>query len=346
MKEKYHIPYTLDKHFGDAEVNNGKKSIGPDDLTLRPFLITMFSGLAFIYFALTETKTSQIFLEGSIWGDILITIGYAGIVYFSLREISVPGLYGYNVISPFMNYILGGRNRKIKSGLEQPYVPVSEFVGMREPDKNGQLHFNSHNTCARLFKITGTASNNSFSIDRQNTIDEFEIFLNEIPKDATISFITNTGGQNVDRQLMHLIDLADQETDSQINQYIVEEANELAHYIQNNFVTLHQYMLIIGADEAALKNAIKDVIEITRRSNLVISSMAVPSKKANYAFFKSIYGGIQIEKDVVERVAKFEADNNKKTDLEKANELVPDEDDEPQSVNNNAYGQKQQFQRR
>lgn len=345
MKKTYHIPYTLDKHFGDAEISLSQKNIGPEDLTLRSFLVTAFSGLGFIYFATTDKTTSPIFLEGTIWGDILITIGYIGIVYFALRQISVPGLYGYNVISPFLNYILGGRNRQIKSGLEQPYKPVSEFVGMKEPDENGQLHFNTHNTCARLFKITGTASNNSFSIDRQNAIDEFDKFLNDIPTDVTISFITNTGGQNVDRQLIHLIDLADQETDSQINQYIVEEANELAHYIQNNFVTLHQYMLVIGADEASLKNAIKNIIEVTRQSNLVISSMSIPSKKANYAFFKSIYGGIQVERAVAQKVAKFEAENSAKTDLEKANELVPDEPSTSQNQSN-AYAKKQQFQRR
>lgn len=327
MKSKYHIPYTLDSKFGDAPVQMTTRSgdsIGPEDLTIRPFLVTIFSILIYIYLIIAS-PFSQVFMEGSWLGRILFTLGYGGLIYFALREISVPGLYGYHVILPFINYISTRHHRDIRTGDEQLYLPVSQFVGMHEPDNYGRLHFNQDNKCGQLFKITGSASHNTFEVDRVQTINEFANFLKQLPNDATVSFATNTGGQNVNNQIYHLLELYDHTSDRLISAYIAEEVNELAYYVQDNFVTLHQYMLIIGDDPAALKNAVNRIQEFAQKSGFVISSMSKPSKKHNYSFFQSIYGGIQDDIDVQERLAKFKKDHTEKSDLEVAGSLKPDD---------------------
>ena len=52
LKKSYKIPYTLDKHFGDAPVQiitkNGTR-LGPSDLTVRPFFMVAISVVAYIW---------------------------------------------------------------------------------------------------------------------------------------------------------------------------------------------------------------------------------------------------------------------------------------------------------
>lgn len=327
FKDTYKVPFTLDSHFGDAPIqilSRTGEQIGPSDLTLRPFLVTSFSILLFVYCAISS-GLSQYFLEGSFLGQFLVTFGYIGIVYFALREISVPGLYGYNVVFPFTDYIMSKRNHLIRIGDEQPYTPVSQFIGMSEPDSSGHLNFNDGNHVGQLFKITGTASHNTFQIDRQATIEDFNDFLRQLPSDATISFVTNTGGQNVNTQISHLLDLFDRTEDVLMQTYITEEVKELYGYVQDNFVTLHQYMLIIGDDRAAFKNAFNVIREFADRNGLVISSISIPSKKHNYAFFRNIYSGIQNEQVLTNRLKKFKETHKTKSDLEVAGSLTPTE---------------------
>lgn len=323
MKEKYKIPYTLDKHLGDAPIRF-TNNIGPEDLTIRPFFITVFSGMAYIGLFISG-PLSNVFLEGSFLGQLLVTLGYIGLIYFSLREISLPGLYGYNAIIPFFNYITSGRHRFIRTTYEQPYLPVSHFIGMHEPDEKGYIHFNTGEDCGQLFKITGTASNNTFDIDRQQTIDEYGKFLRSFPENTVISFITNTGGQNVNQQLTHLLDLFDRTPDRLMQSYIGEEVKELYNYVQDNFVTLHQYMIVTAEDKAALNNAVNRIKEFAKQNGMVISSMSIPSRNNNYHLFQSIYGGIQNEKVLTERLNKFNKKYTAKSDLETASSLMPNQ---------------------
>lgn len=326
MKSKYKIPYTLDKHLGDAPIQftsrDGNFKFGPEDLTLRPFFIIVFSLMAFLGIVFSSSL-SPLFMEGSLWGQLLVVVGYCGLVYFALREISVPGLYGYNVVFPFFNYVTGDRNRIIKTTYEQPYLPVSQLVGMHEPDEKGRLHFNRKEDCAYLFKITGTASNNTFDVDREQTINDYGDFLRSFPENTMISFITNTGGQNVNQQLTHLLDLYDHTTDRLIQSYIGEEIKELYDYVQDNFVTLHQYMLVTAEDTSALDNAVNRIKEFVKQNGMVISSMSIPSKASNYAFFKAIYGGIQNEHTLVARLDDFNKKHPQKSNVKRASSLAP-----------------------
>lgn len=329
FKGKYKVPYTLDKHFGEAPVQLQTKSgnrFGPADLTLRPFLVTLFAVMIYLY-AVFASPLSPYFLEGSLPGIILVSVGYAGLIYFALREIAVPGLYGYNVIVPFIDYTTSKRNKLIRFGNEQPYIPVSNLIGMHEPDDQGHLYFNTGNQVGKLFQITGTASNNTFEIDRQAAIADFSDFLRQLPETITVSFVTNTGGQNVNAQLNHLLDLFDRTSDAQIQAYITEEIKELADYVQDNFVTLHQYMLIIGDDTAAFKNGYNIIREFIDRNGYVISSLTIPSKKHNYEFFQNIYGGIQNEKVLNYRLKAFQKEHGEKSDLSRAGSLKPTSDD-------------------
>ena len=314
MKERYHIPYTLDAHFGDVKtklITDTGQGIDKE-FTVRGLLTTFAAGAFWIYLITHST----IFNDGSIPGVILFTIGYAGVCYFGLREISIPGLYGYNILGPLLRYLRRLRSPEIQTASFSPYWNGVEITGMGEPNDQGYLRFKD-GSYGIVFKIVGNASNNAFSIDRQNSIDSFKQFLRTLPHATTYSFVTNVGGQNVDRQIAHLFDCYDHEHDANMLDYIAEEIQELGNYVQDNFMALHQYMIIKSDSKTALQNANNQTRIFIDQNADVIAYMERPTPEDEEKFFKSIYGGL--ENHVNDRLEAFNKEHkNEKSGLETA----------------------------
>lgn len=314
MLEKYKIPYTIDPKFGDyktsLKMENGQ---GIDhEFTVRGLLTCVVS--ASIYFYLVfNSSYSTFFSEGGLPGNILFALGYAGSIYFSLRQISIPGLYGYNSLAPLMRYLQRGHHRIIRTNSFDKYEPASKFVGMVEPDSRGRLRFRD-GSYGKLYQIVGTASNNTFSSDRARTIDDFENFLRTLPHNVTYTFITNTAGQNVDRQINHLLDELDTETDVNMQDYIAGEIREMADYVQKIFVSLHQYMIIRGDDPVALSNAIKMTRSFINQDPSVINEVKIPTPDAEAELYAQLYAGLTSHTN--SRLASFqEHDKYRKSEM-------------------------------
>lgn len=321
-KTKYKIPYTLDPKFGDVrtslKMEDGK---GIDkEFTVRGILISILAGAIWIWLVFSS-QWSTFFQEGSLIGNIIFSIGYFGLFYFGLREISIPGLYGYNVIGPLFRYLKMIKHRDVPTKSFSSYKNASIFTGMIEPDKQGRLRFVEDGTYGMLFRISGTASNNTFSVDREQAIDSFESFLRTLPHKTTYAFITNTGGQKVDRQLKHLFDQFDTETDQNMLDYIAEQIRELGGYVQKNFVALHQYVLIQGDDLDALENAVKLTRMFIEQGQLAITELAKPTPKDITNIISFFYSGLS--NSVNERYKKFvAADHNQESELSTAGSLT------------------------
>lgn len=313
MKDRYHIPFTLDAHFGDVKTKLVTETgQGIDhEFTVRGLLTTFAAGAIWIYLITHE----PIFSDGSIPGVILFTLGYAGVCYFGLREISIPGLYGYNILGPLLRYMKHAKSPEIQTASFSPYWNGVDVTGMGEPDDQGFLRFKD-GSYGIVYKIVGNASNNAFSIDRKHSIDAFNQFLRTLPSSTTYSFITNVGGQNVDRQLAHLFDCYDNEHDANMISYIAEEIQELGNYVQNNFMALHQYMIIRGDTKTAMKNANNQTRIFIEQNADVIAYMERPTPEDEEKFFKSIYSGL--EKHVNDRLAEFNKKHQGKSGLETA----------------------------
>ena len=292
MQEKYKIPYTIDPKFGDYKTSlKMEDGRGIDhEFTVRGLLTCIVSASIYGYLVFNSSY-STFFSEGGLVGNILFALGYAGSIYFSLRQISIPGLYGYNSLAPLVRYLQRLHNNVIRTNSFDKYEPASKFVGMVEPDDQGRLRFRD-GSYGKLYQIVGTASNNTFSSDRQRAIEDFENFLRTLPHNTTYVFITNTAGQNVDRQINHLLDRLDTETDLNMQDYIAGEIRELADYVRKIFVSLHQYMIIKGDDPTALSNAIKMTRSFIDQEPSVISEAKIPTADAEADFYAKLYAGL------------------------------------------------------
>ena len=144
-----------------------------------------------------------------------------------------------------------------------------------------------------------------------------------MPKETTLTFITNTGGQKVERQLKHLFELYNKETNVAIIQYISEEIRELARYVQDNFFALHQYMIIRGDSRNALKTAEKQIKSFVQQDGSVISMMERPKPEEERKLFHTIFSGLEYENNA--QLDEFmKQDHYRKSEVEMAGSRMAD----------------------
>lgn len=321
MKSRYSIPYTLDAHFGDVKTQIKYDGKGSDHYFTARGIITAFGSTMLYAFTCWSNRSpiKPILEHGNLIGTAMFTLGYFGIMYFALREITIPQQYGFNTIEPFIRYIVNFNHREIKTNSFSPYGNGVRITGIKGTTDKGYLQFND-GSYGVLYKIVGSASYNAFDVDRARTIDGFQNFLRMLPMQTTYAFITNTGGQKADIQLNHLFDELDTETDSNMIDYIAEQIRELGGYVEKEFVSLHQYMIIRGDTLAALMDAINTTEIFIEQDRLALTYMTRPSQDDEVKILKQIYGGLEYH--VNQRWAQFKKqDNDKKSEAQTAGSL-------------------------
>lgn len=297
MKARYVIPYNLYTSPWNVrtKLKDEKTGVGSDKkFTIRGIFTCGLSILGYIFLVMNSGLSKILSpFSGSWLGTILFTIGYAGFGYFSLREISIPEQWGYNVFKPLLRYLNNYHRLELPTTADSYYLNGTRITGMIEPTDDGYLRF-TDGSYGAVFKIVGSASNNAFSVDRAASIDSFSNFLRTLPLNTTIGFITNAGGQKVTMQMDHLLDVYAHEKDLLILQYINEEIHELGDYVQGKFYSLHQYMLIRGDDYNALKNAIEQIqLYIDQDKGQIINYYQTPSPDELYHLCQQIYTGLE-----------------------------------------------------
>ena len=320
MKSRYRIPYTLDAHFGDIKTQIKYDGKGSDHYFSARGIITAFASVMFYGFTFWGQKSpvKPILEHGNIVGTILFTVGYFGIMYFSLREITIPQQYGFNTLEPFLRYVVNIKYRTVKTYSFSPYSNGVRFTGIEGTTDQGFIKFKD-NTYAVLYRIVGSASYNAFDIDREQTIDGFQNLLRILPTDVTYAFITNTGGQKADIQLNHLFNQMDTETDTNMIDFIAEEIRELGGYVEKDFVALHQYMIIRGDNLSALTDAVNITKTFIEQDGLALSYIERPTQADEIKIFKQIYGGLQYS--VNKRWEAFKKKDGKKSEAQTAGSL-------------------------
>lgn len=326
MKEKYAIPYTIDASFlnARAKLKDDKTGVGFDKKWSVRSILTFIGATVAYGWLVFKSSASKILApgNGSTVGLILFTIGYVGLMYFGLREISIPQQFGYNVIAPLINYLQIRRHPELSTKRFDPYLNATRITGMLEPTDNGYERY-TDGSYAIVYKISGNASYNTFSIDRRTSVDSFNQFLRNMPHKTTLSFITNTAGQKVDEQVTHLIDLLQDEHNISMMAFIQEEIRELTNYVRNNFFALHQYLIIRGDDETALKDADRSIKSFVKSNGSVINVLErlTPAEERN--FFKSFFAGVEADQNhLIEEFSK--QDHYKKSQVEMAGNRMAD----------------------
>ncbi len=333
MPRRYSIPYNINANFFNTKtpLKDEKTGIGIDKKFSVRVILTFICAMAAYMWLVFQSPLSKILspLSGSWLGFGLFTAGYIGMAYFSLREISIPEQYGYNVYQPLMHWLHVRRHPIISTKRFEPYSNGMKLTGMLEPTETGGYLRFQDGSYGITYKITGTASENAFGYDRKHSINTFNRFLRTMPMDTTITFLTNTGGQKVDRQLNHLMDLYQHETNIAMMQYIVQQIQELGGYVQHNFFALHQYMLIRGRDKMVLRDSDKQIQNFVRSSDgSAISMMERLTPEAERNLYKTIYCGLSIRTN--RRWEEFEKEhNNEKSDAEKAGSRMADIENKP-----------------
>lgn len=329
MNRVYKIPYNLNANFLNTKqkLKDEKTGIGIDKKFSARVLLTFVVAMMFWGWLCFNSGASKILepTNGSWIGWAIFSFGYVCFAYFSLREISVPGLYGYNVFAPLFHYLSIARNPEIPTKKFNPYANGVKITGMVEPTDTGYLRFAKDGSYGVTYRIVGTASENTFSTDREQTVNQFANLLRTLPADTTYAFVTNTGGQKVSIQLKHLLNLYDHESDALMMSYIAEDIRELSSYVQDNFFALHQYLILHSSNLHSLREAEKQLgIFMEQTNGSVITMIERPKPKDERAFYRTLYCGLDTVIDD-ERLKKFkEQDKGRKSEAELAGSRVAD----------------------
>lgn len=292
MKTQYKIPYSINVKLEDTEIPIPDLLSGKDHIVKMRTIAVLIGGI--LGWMLLTRNVSWTW--GSWFGGAFWTIGYIGLIYFSLRELDVPGLLGFNALQNFIDFIImnGTVGNTIKT--DKDYTPVAKFVGMVEPTDRGFIRF-SNGDYGILYEIVGTASNNTFAIDRQNAISDYENFLRTLPYNTTISFVTMAGSQNVSNQIRYLMGIYENEQDTYLKSLYAQQLAELIDTVAESFISLHPYMLIRAHDYQDLANADKSIRVFISQTGYAINSIKRPTAKEETEFFRSFYLGIK-ENDI------------------------------------------------
>lgn len=292
VKKLYKIPYSLNVRLEDTEIPIPDILGGSDHIVkMRSALTVVGAIIIYVMFVRQFAWTWSSIIGGIIW-----TIGYIGIVYFGLREVDIPGLYGFNALTSALNYFISKRTGDdyVDTSVDGPYKPVSNFTGIAEPTDNGYIQF-SNGDYGILFEITGTASNNTFQIDRETTIEQFSDFLRTMPFNTTVTFITTADSQNVEPEINYLHGIYNNERNPALKKLFGQQLLELMDLQDNNsyvsFISLHPYMLVRSTDVPSLDNAWKTIRSFIEQSGYVINSIKRPSPEDEMAFFRNFYTG-------------------------------------------------------
>ena len=292
MKTQYKIPYSINVKLEDTEIPIPDFLGGKDHIFKMRTIAVMIGGLLG-WVMLTKNLS---WTWGSWFGGTLWTLGYIGLIYFSLRELDVPGLLGFNALQNFIDLIITHTTIGDTVRTDKDYTSVAKFVGMAEPTDRGYIHF-ANGDYGILYEIIGTASNNTFAIDRQNAITDYENFLRTLPYKTTISFVTMAGSQNVSNQIKYLMNVYENEKDTYLKSLYAQQLAELIDTVAESFISLHPYMLIRSHELQDLVNADKSIRVFITQTGYAISSIKRPTAKEETEFFRSFYLGIS-ENDV------------------------------------------------
>lgn len=290
---KYKIPFTLEVSLFDSKTElKSKNGFGIDkEISIRSMIV--FGGATVLLWYIVNRP---LFLQnGSKFGTILFTIGFYFLIYLMLRELPIPGLYGFNMIPAMFNYISKKRHKadRISTAVFGEYDRVAMFTGMVEPDwENGLLNF-INGDVGRMYHITGEASRNIFDDDRERTINQFANLLRNLENEVAHSIITTVSGQNTQAQIEYLFELKVTEVDRKLVEMIDKDIDTLKNHVEGRYKTLHQYMVIRAADTDLLESAQKIVQQFASTSN-VIDRFKPPTAEEQIEIFKVLYQGMNL----------------------------------------------------
>lgn len=284
-KSVYAVRESLDKGFGDTEINvGGNSGIGrPMKIkVILGWILMMLLGLAVI---------AKSFMAHAGLGLIALFL----IIWIALTALLLTrdktGSPQFMLIPTMINYL----PKKLRYVITRKSADANDFyklVGIDEIDDDGLVCY-SDGSFGRIYRVVGSASILLFDSDRDAILNRVERFYNKIGTDATVTFMTTKEAQKVYRQIANLerkyrnLEFDDPD----VKEMADAEYKQLYFQVGGTFRSIHQYMILRAPNEEALRYIVNIVASECENSSLMFKQCVLLGKADIELMLRTIYQG-------------------------------------------------------
>lgn len=291
VKASYNIPFTLNNSRGDAVFIFWKYAIS-----------VRVMGFVFILVALNILLKKLIppLAHGGLIGPGICLLGLDIIAYLLFANRIKTGLSGFRLFNIARNHLTRFQSQTLELDKSALLQDVKDYIPFKEVTKEGVLIFND-NSKGMLIPIIGYASKNMFDSGKIASVMSFETAMRTIDDNAIQYYLTLVSGQNVKIQVNELLRKYNEEADPILKKWLREEIQTLTNYVDGQFSTLHQYMLIRYASPESYENSIRWLRNLLESDSMAVIKYAdVATQQEVIDVLKLIFSPSKDEATIIE----------------------------------------------
>jgi hypothetical protein len=285
-KTSYKVPTSLNRSYLDHEITLSKSGWASKASPIKQLLFLGGGALALIW-AASQTFVAR---SGPVFITLFVIWGLGVVVYFGgmtktneLRAMNVPALLAYAPI----------RARRVLTRRSSDPSDFYSIVGIDSIDDDGRIHFSDGGE-GQAYLVVGSASYLLFDDDRVSILDRVDAFWRKADTNCEWAFVTTKEPQRVFHQVASLeyrnqaLDVRDPD--------LIELQNEqydiLTQHVGGKFTSIHQYLLLKGRSEDALRRAHMVLQAEVEGSALMIKEAMVLDREETVPMLRVFYQGI------------------------------------------------------
>lgn len=268
-KQGYKIPPRLNRSYLDHEITLSKGGWAARPSPIKQLFFFGGGVLAILWMATSSFVSSA--------GPVLITLfviwGLMAVVYFGgmtktkeLRAMNVPALLSY----------LPPRARQVYTRRSSDPSDFYSIVGIDEIEDDGRIKY-SDGGYGHVFLVVGSASYLLFDEDRIDILNRNDSFWRKVDANCEWIFITTKEPQRIHHQAANLErrNLALEDRDPDLIDLQNEQYDILTQHVGGKFPSIHQYLLLKGKSEDALRRGQMILEAESEASTLMIKEITM-----------------------------------------------------------------------
>lgn len=285
-KLSFKVPASLNRSFADHEIALGGKSWQARPMPIKQ--LGFFAGsLLVLLWSVTSTfissATPGFIALYVIW--VLVFAAYMGQMTKTkeLRIMTVPPLLAY----------LPASARKVLTRRNSNPAGFYSIVGVEKMDEDGRIHY-SDGSQGQVYLVVGSASYLLFDEDRVDILDRVDSFWRKVETTCEHAFITTKEPQRIHHPVASLErrNRALEIRDPDLIELQNEQYDILTQHVGGKFTSIHQYLLLKGRSEDALRRGHTILQAEVEHSSLMIKEATMLDRDEAYPMFRVFYAGI------------------------------------------------------
>lgn len=285
-KLSYKVPTSLDRSWGDHEISLGGKSWQARPMPLKQ--IGFFVGsVVVVAWALMNT-----FISSASAGWIILVVIWALVFVSYMGQITKTKELRIMTIPPLLAY-LPGSARKVLTRKDSNPSGFYSIVGVDEIDEDGRIHY-SDGSQGQVYTVVGSASYLLFDDDRIDILDRVDSFWRKVEANCEHLFITTKEPQrtyhqeaNLERRNQNL-----EVRDPDLVELLNEQYDIITEHVGGTFPSIHQYLLLKGKSEDALRRGHTILQSEIENSSLMIKEATMLDREEAYPMLRVFYADL------------------------------------------------------